>query len=354
MKLSANRIVLLTLVGAVTAVSAYAKKAPIELGGAACETPPAAHCPDVKCPGTITSQQGSAIEPKTGRSFFLDYPCDLKAGEKVTFILSLHGAGSIGNWHRHYFPLIDYKDKYRLVVATPTSSLTAATPPSHVWNGETDDAYLQNIVDLVYAQAKEKDIKIKAFWLAGHSQGGATSSRIVRTDFFKDKVDGFLSLSGGRVGGGPGRGDFGNLGRGPAPGGARGGAPAGGRAAAAPPSLPANDFSFIYETGEHEMDAKGLPETSTWAAKEGCGARVRKADVVDTKPGYVYDGSRQNPGSDGWGHLPRPGTAEVFAYNGCKNGRIVYDVVRAGKGHTEGLEPHVTEELVKLMLSAKK
>ena len=42
---------------------------------------------------------------------------------------------------------------------------------------------------------------IKAFWLAGHSQGGMTSNRIVRTDFFKDKVDGWLSLSGGRLGG---------------------------------------------------------------------------------------------------------------------------------------------------------
>jgi len=76
--------------------------------------------------------------------------------------------------------------------------------------------------------------------------------------------------------------------------------------------------------------------------------------VIDVKPGYVYDGSRQNPGSDGWGHLPRPGAAEVFAYSGCKDGRLVVDVVRLGKGHTEGLEPHVTEELVKLMLSAKK
>ena len=102
------------------------------------------------------------------------------------------------------------------------------------------------------------------------------------------------------------------------------------------------------------MDAKGLPETSAWAAQEGCGARVRKADVVDSKPGYVYDARNQNPGSDGWGHLPRPGTAEFFAYPGCKDGRLVYDVVRIGKGHTEGLEPHVTEELVKLMLSAKK
>jgi hypothetical protein len=44
-------------------------------------------------------------------------------------------------------------------------------------------------------------------------------------------------------------------------------------------------------------------------------------------------------------------TLEV-KYPHCKNGRIVDDVVRIGKGHT-GLEPHVTEELIKLMLSAK-
>jgi poly(3-hydroxybutyrate) depolymerase len=314
------------------------------------------HCPDTNCPGATTAQTGSAVEPKTGRNFFLDYPCDLKPGDKVTFILSLHGAGSIGNWHRHYFPLIDYKDKYRLVIATPTSSVVAnSNPPSHVWNAEGDDAYLQNIVDLVLAEAKVKNIKIKAFWLVGHSQGGATSSRLIRTDFFKNKVDGFLSLSGGRIGGSPGRGDFSGMtaGRGAAPGG-RGAAPIAARGPAPPPALPTNDFSFIYETGEHEMDAKGMPETSTWAEKEGCGARVRKADVVDTKPGYVYDGRNQNPGSDGWGHLPRPGTAEVFDYPSCKSGRLVYDVVRIGKGHTEGLEPHITEELIKLMLSAKK
>ena len=39
-------------------------------------------------------------------------------------------------------------------------------------------------------------------------------------------------------------------------------------------------------------------------------------------------------------------------FPGCKDGRVVADVVRLDKGHTEGLEPKVTEELVKLMLSA--
>ena len=101
------------------------------------------------------------------------------------------------------------------------------------------------------------------------------------------------------------------------------------------------------------MNDKGLPETSEWAKTLGCGERVRKADIVDTKAGYVYDGTRQDPGSDAWGRLPRPGTAEVYEYTHCKDGRIVADIVREQKGHTEGLEPHVTEKLVQMMLSAK-
>jgi hypothetical protein len=43
----------------------------------------------------------------------------------------------------------------------------------------------------------------------------------------------------------------------------------------------------------------------------------------------------------------------VFNYRGCRDGRVVADVVRLDKGHTEGLEPKVTEEIVKLMVSAK-
>jgi hypothetical protein len=75
--------------------------------------------------------------------------------------------------------------------------------------------------------------------------------------------------------------------------------------------------------------------------------------VVDTKAGYVYDGTRQNPGSQAWGLLPRPGRADVFAYRNCKDGRVVADVVRIDKGHTEGLEPKVSEALVKMMLAAR-
>ena len=342
------------LLAVAAALPVFAAKAPIQLAGVTCQTPPPQHCTEANCPGEMVIDQGNAVEPKTGRKFFLDYPCDLKQGEKVTFILSLHGAGSYGNWQRHYFPIMDYKDKYRLVIATPNA-------PKKVWSAEDDD-YLQNIVDLVYDQVGKKNIK--AFWLVGHSQGGMTSNRLVRTDFFKNKVDGWLSLSGGRLGGSPGRAS--NFGR------ARAVAPATTSATtpapttpAAPPAgfaaamaalrePPANDFSFIYETGQHEMNDAGLPETSAWAAKYHCGERVRLPDVVDTKPGYVYDSTSQDPGSDAWGRLPKGGTAEVFEYPKCEGGRIVADVVRLDKGHTEGLEPHITEELIKLMLSAKK
>ena len=295
---------------------------------------------------------------KTRRTYFLDYPCDLKAGEKVTFILSLHGGGSYGNWQRHYFPIVDYKDKYRLVIATPNS-------PTRAWSA-ADDEYLQNIVTSVISQIGKDNIK--AFWLVGHSQGGMTSNRIVRTDFFKDKVDGWLSLSGGRLGGNPGRaGSFG-----PPRAATRGercsgrhrcsvqlpaaaGTPPAGMAAAAAAlrELPAVEFSHIYAIGQREIDDKGVPEASQWAAKFACGARSKPEEIVDTKAGYVYDSTRQNPPNPAWGLPPGPGKAQVYRYTGCKDGIVVADVVRLEKGHTEGLEPKVTEELVKLMLSAK-
>jgi len=334
------------------ALSASAAKKPVELAGVACVTPPPMHCPDTGCSGSLVIEQGNAVEPKTGRKFFLDYPCDLKKNEKVTFILALHGGGSYGNWQRNYFPLMDFKDKYRLVIATPNA-------PPRVW-AQVDDDYLQNIVTMV-TEAIGKN-NVKAFWLAGHSQGGMTSNRILRTDFFKERVDGWVSLSGGRLGGNPGRAGFPNVtaprpaATPPASGAANPATPAPNMASAlaALREPPAHEFSFIYETGQYEMDAKGMPETSQWAQKLGCGARVKKTDVVDTKAGYVYDSTRQDPGSDAWGRLPRPGTAEVYEYPKCQGGRVVADVVRLSKGHTEGLEPHVTEEIVKLMLSAKK
>lgn len=311
----------------------------VRLTGAPCDTPPALRCVDGQCPGAVVTNGGSVVEPKTGRTYFLDYPCDLKPGEKVTFVLSLHGGGSYGNWQRHYFPLVDYVSTHRLIVATPFS-------PRRVWAAE-DDVYLQNIVSAVIAGFGRDNIA--AFWLAGHSQGGATSARLVCSDFFKTKVDGFLSLSGGRIGGAAPR--AANAGPPAVPGAAPVGAGAGAAAAARTPPDTSCDFSHVYTTGEHEIAS--LPTASARAEMYGCGAQTKRGEVVDTKPGYIYDRGRQNPGTKQWGLLPRPGKAAVYVYPNCKDGRVVADVVRIDKGHTEGLEPLVTEELVKLMLSAR-
>jgi len=313
--------------------------------GATCDTPPNARCVgDVCNTSGALANLGSATDPKTGRKFFLDYPCDLKPGEKIVFILNIHGAGSIGNWQRHYFPAVDYVDKYRLVVATPTAATSPVRVPGQpgvrVWVPDADDAHLQNITEAVIDAFGRGNIK--AFWLAGHSQGGITSNRIVCTPFFAGKVDGFLSLSGGRLGGSQMNPRFGP----PKP----DGSPPDPRPISALSSapLPGCEFSHIYETGEHEIT--GLQTTSAWADKLGCGPRVEQAKLVDTQAGYVWDYARQ--GYNVWGMKARPGTAQEFLYPGCRGGRVVADFVRLDKGHTEGLEPKVTEALIRLMVSA--
>jgi pimeloyl-ACP methyl ester carboxylesterase len=334
---------------------------PITLLDMPCSTPPPLHCPATDCPGALTSSEGSAVDAKTGRKFFLDYPCDLKPNEKVTFVLALHGGGSSSNWQRNYFPIMDYKDKYRLVIATPYG-------PNGIWQADRDDQHLRNIVEEVEAAVGKKNIK--AFWLAGHSFGGQTANRLIDNDpFFSSRLTGWVSLSGGRLGskredvratiptgsGGPGS-PF----TPPAPGAAApaaaprpaGGPPAGGLAADAS-VLPEKPFSFIYEAGGDEWTAAGVPKESKWAQKLGCKSQSAPREIADTTPGYVYDGRPQSNPNKIWGGKPAGGTAKIWDYPSCKDGRVVADISRLGKGHTPGLEPHITEEIVKMMVSAK-
>jgi hypothetical protein len=316
--------------------------------GTNCNAPPVYHCPDTACESPVVTQPGNTVEMKSRRTYFLDCPAGYKPGDKVNLVLSLHGGGSYANWQRNYAPFFDVKDKYKLVIMTPGS-------PTRVWSA-ADDEYLQNIVDSVVGAVGKNNVE--RFILAGHSQGGMTSNRIICTDYFKDKVDVRISLSGGRIGPttSAGRG-FGAGGvpvyqqvpgqTPPAP-----AARPGPGAAAAPSGPPggACDYSFIFTNGEYET----IPgETSPLADKFGCQKRVKLDDVVDPKPGYVWDATRQDPGTDGWGHYPRSGRAQVYSYPGCKDGRVVADVIRLQKGHTEGLEPNVTDKLIQLAVSAK-
>jgi len=309
-----------------------------DIMGASCTAPAPVPCVGAAC----TTAQPNATDPKTGRKFFLDYPCDLKANEKVIFVLNLHGAGSSSVWQHRYFPIVDYVSKYRLVVATPQAATSPTRVPgqpgTRMWVAAEDDAFLESLSDQVIAAFGKQNIK--SFWLAGHSQGGGASARIVCTPYFASKVDGFLSLSGGRVGGshmnprfGPPKAD---------------GSPPDARPAAAPGPLPACEFSHIYETGEYEIT--DLQTTSPWADQLGCKPRVVEKDIVDTDAGYVWDNGRA--GYKVWGMKAHPGTANEFLYPGCRDKRVVADVVRLDKGHTEGLEPKVTETLVKLIAGA--
>jgi len=335
-------------------------QAPVTKAGAACGATSVAAVPD------------NATEPKSGRKFVLQFPCDLRPNEPVTLILNIHGAGSSSQYQHRYFPAGDYAQKYRMVVATPTA---LAAMPGRTWQAANDDQYLRDLTDLLFAEFGKANIK--SFWLAGHSQGGATSQRIVCSEFFKARVDGFFSLSGGRVGGSAGRHASYNApapgapvpeavpNQGPGPGRAGvaqgatpGAAPpaAAGRGGAAPAAQAAAtgpttcDYSNITTYGEYEIAA--FPETSTVAQKFACQRRTQRPDIVDAAAGYVWDPGRQNPTRIGWGRQPRPGSAKMWVYEGCQNGRVVADVVRIDKGHTEGLEPKVTEEIVKLIVAA--
>jgi len=125
----------------------------------------------------------SAVDEKLRRKFYVDDPDDLRSGERLVFLLSLHGGGSVGAWQRAYFPAYQYKEKYRLVIATPSS---ATKEPMRRWVAEADDPHLRNIVDYVFEKYGKETIAV--FWLVGHSQGGMTANRLLGEDFFRNRV----------------------------------------------------------------------------------------------------------------------------------------------------------------------
>ena len=82
---------------------------------------------------------------------------------------------------------MDFKEKYRLVIATPSGS-------NNGWNPALDDEYLRNIVDLMYREVGPQNVK--AFWLAGHSLGALFGSLVLFTKpgMFQNYILGSPSL----------------------------------------------------------------------------------------------------------------------------------------------------------------
>src|SRR5690349_10503972 len=134
------------------------------------------------------------VDEAEGRKFFVDFASNADQRDDLTFILNLHGGGSVGMWQRLYFPAHDYVDEFGLVVATPSAK--TKQPMSH-WNAEADDEHLRAVVNMVVDRFGER---LRSFWLVGHSQGGMTSNRLLRDPWWAERVDGWLSLSGGRIG----------------------------------------------------------------------------------------------------------------------------------------------------------
>lgn len=282
----------------------------------------------------------TGIEPNSGRRYYLDHAENPDQGG-LTFLLNLHGGGSGGVWQRRYFPAHRYADTYRLVVAAPTAR---TKQPMRHWASEVDDAYLVDLVEHVFARFGVDNIR--AFWLVGHSQGGMTSNRLLNTPFFAERVDGWLSLSGGRIGAAQVVEGFGP----PRTAEEREAMAAVRARRFRQHPVPDADFSFIFAIGEHEIVS--LPETSPWAEKYGAGRRERAAVIEDTEPGQVQDTRWGDRSTLNWGRAARPGTAEIYVYPGARDGRVIADVLRLDKGHTEGLEPRITEEILKLVVSA--
>ena len=173
-----------------------------------------------------------------------------------------------------------------------------------------------------------------------------TSNRLLHEDpLFKANVDGWLSLSGGRIGAAERAPGFGV----PLPPGTE-------RPPMRMPSSPTPtcDFSFIFAVGEYGIAS--LPTTSPWAEKYGARWPSRAA----ARRGR-YRGRKPNPTTPPAKPIPRPagvcrrglGLPPMSGfYPDARGRRVIADVVRLKKGHTEGLEPHITEQLIKLMVSA--
>jgi len=272
-------------------------------------------CADVDCVLTNIKSGPIRVEPFPDQPAIIDYPTDLREGERVTLILNLHGGGSYANWQRHYFPAKDHVDEMRLIVIHPQARNIDGL---NRWPMDgSDDRYIRALI--AFVDDRFEAVDIDAFWVVGHSNGGMYGNQISCFGDLRPRMTGHLNLSGFS------RGAFGF--------GAR------------------CDINFIFSRGEHETNMIP-PQPNPTAESYDCGAAVPSDDIVDAQGGQIYDTSPGRTMTDSWGGPAGPGSATFEQHPGCDNGRVVAGYVRLGKGHTEGHEPNVTRHMLELMLSA--
>lgn len=275
---------------------------------------PELDCGGIECP---TSYHPGPIRLPgyENQAIIVDYPCDLREDEKVTFILNVHGAGSFANWQRHYFPAKDFVEEHRLIVAHPQA---LPQPSSTRWLMDgSDDAYIKAVIAFVDEKFASR-VNINRFWIVGHSNGGLYGKEIACWPELADRITGHVNLSGTST-------TFDGFGV-------------------------ACDINFLFSRGETEVTL-AAPDPNPVAERMGCDAREGPEDIVDTEAGQLYDNSGRVM-REGWGGMPAPGTAQFYQYPNCDRGLIVADYVRLAKGHTEGYEPKLTAHILERVMTA--
>ena len=193
----------------------------------------------------------------------MSYPCDLKEGAHVTFILNLHGTmpdETLKTYQHGYFSAHRFVKSHNLIVVTPKS-----VSPVGQWgnmDGGADVPHLYEVVKWVYD--KFSKYQIASMWIGGHSWGSGFAKRFVCDAMFKDKVRGVIGMSGGPTG----------------------------------VAGCASYVSQIHTVGDAEGGEGGVPDQTRDAAAHGCDARLAPKDIGNGQ--MLYDW----PNCDrGWVHF---------------------------------------------------
>jgi hypothetical protein len=247
--------------------------APPPLTGDPKGTGPVVSIPDTACgpaagldafvQGTGIPGPGSPNVKIGGKDVILSYPCGLKEGAHVTFILNLHGTmpdETLKTYQHGYFSAHKLVNSHNLIVATPKSE-----SPVGQWgnmDGGVDVPHLYEVVKWVYD--KFSKFQIAGMWIGGHSWGSMFAKQFVCDAMFKDKVRGVIGMSGGPTG----------------------------------VAGCASYVSQIHTVGDKEGGESLVPDQTLDASAHGCDARLPPKDIGNGQMLYEW------PNCDrGWVHF---------------------------------------------------
>ena len=226
--------------------------------------------PEVKCgpaagldafvAGTGIPGPGTPNLKVGGRDVVLSYPCDLREGAHVTFILNLHGTmpdEALKTYQHGYFSAHKLATSHRLIVATPMSK----SPLGQWGNGDggVDAPHLYEVVQWVYDHFGK--FQIAGMWIGGHSWGSMFAKRFVCDPMFEGKVRGVIGMSGG---------------------------------ATLADATCAPFISQIHTNGELEGGESGVPDQTSVAGAHGCDARLAPVDIGNGQ--MLYEWPNCDPG----------------------------------------------------------